>query len=258
MRLKKYINTENEALSAWIEDIKDNFNRGGEVIYDSRNLIKVFNGLDRFPVNVKRYHTPKGINALIYSLGIRKPKGLRALQYAKVLNDSNIRTPQPLAYVEERNAIGMLRQSYLITEQISYDFIMYDIGNAAPDEYESLALQLAAFAADMHEKGIMHKDFTPGNILVTVKSDVSDDEPRYGFTLVDINRMHFGTVTRDMACGNLCRLWGSKQFMLTMIHEYARLRGFDIAETERIFLKKRMHFWHRLSRHHEIKFPLEY
>lgn len=44
----------------------------------------------------------------------------------------------------------------------------------------------AEFTARLHEAGILHLDYSPGNILY----DKIGEE--YHFSLVDINRMHFG------------------------------------------------------------------
>jgi len=39
------------------------------------------------------------------------------------------------------------------------------MADAKPEEYKYLAKALAHFAADIHLHEILHKDFTPGNIL---------------------------------------------------------------------------------------------
>lgn len=58
-----------------------------------RNLIKSFEAPDGTVLVVKRYHRPRGVNALVYSLGIRSPKGERAFQYASVLHSHGVDTP---------------------------------------------------------------------------------------------------------------------------------------------------------------------
>jgi serine/threonine protein kinase len=58
----------------------------------------------------------------------------------------------------------------------------------------------ARFTADLHQKGIFHKDYTPGNILFGKVGD------HYEFELVDLNRMKFGKVSLKDGYKNLHRL----------------------------------------------------
>ena len=75
------INPKYEHLRSYIESIPDVFEQEGCEIYNKRNLIKVLTAPDGTQINVKRYHVPHGPNRLIYSWGIREPKGERALAY---------------------------------------------------------------------------------------------------------------------------------------------------------------------------------
>ena len=106
--MKIKINPKYEEMRSFIERIPDVFEKEGRVIYTGRNLIKVMEVSDGTVINVKRYHAPKGPNRLIYSLGIRKPKGERAFEYPMILEKKGIGTPTPIALIEERNAIGLL------------------------------------------------------------------------------------------------------------------------------------------------------
>ena len=74
------LNPEYEALRPFLLTIPRVFNSVGKTIYQGRNTIKVITTPDGLRLNVKRYHVPKGPNRLVYSWGIRKPKGLRAFQ----------------------------------------------------------------------------------------------------------------------------------------------------------------------------------
>ena len=92
---------------------------------------------------------------------------------------------------------------------------------AKPEEYKCLAKALAHFAANIHLHEILHKDFTPGNILW------KQDEEGFHFMLVDINRMNFGPVSKKKGLYNLRRFWGPKEFTRILISEYALLRNID-------------------------------
>lgn len=225
--------------------------REGEYVYGGkRNLIKRFTAPDGEQLIVKRFHRPRFLNIFIYSWGLRKPKGERACRYAAVLRDHHIGTPEPIAYIEERQG-GLLRESWLITSQCPYGHLLYEMGTAEPAVYEPVAHALAVFTAHMHDEGILHKDFSPGNILWDRKEDGN-----IVFSLVDINRMYFGDIDIHRGCANFARLWGPKRFIEILVRDYARLRHFDEDEAVAIALAARRKFWTRYLRHHEKPYPM--
>lgn len=224
----------------------------GTWIYGGRrNLIKSFLAPDGTVFVVKRYHKPKGINLLVYSLGIRKPKGKRAYSYAGILKCHGVETPEPVAYIENRHC-GLLLDSYLITLQCPYKHRLYEMGDAPVEVYEPMAKALAHFAAHMHDEGILHLDFSPGNVLW--EKDVNGT---YYFSVVDINRMRFGHVSMREGCKSFVRLWGPKNFIVMLVSEYARLRKFNVDDALRITLEARRKFWKHYQRHREMEFKLE-
>lgn len=238
-------------LSGFIESIPHSFSASGDTIHEGRNTIKVFTLPDGTMLNVKRYHRPSGPNLLIYSSGIRKPKGLRAYNYPQILLSRGISTPEAVAYIEERR-FGLLGFSYFVSIQCPYEHTLYDIGNAEEGTYETLAAEFARFTATIHEKQLMHLDYSPGNILYT-----RTPSGAYRFSLVDINRMYFGSVTMQKGLSNFKRLWGPKRFFTLMIREYAAARGFDEEEALAYAMEERRKFWTRYQKKHEVDFRLE-
>lgn len=238
-------------LSGFIESIPHVFSTSGKTIHEGRNTIKVFTLPDGTMLNVKRYHRPSGPNLLIYSTGIRKPKGLRAYNYPQILLSRGISTPEAVAYIEERR-FGLLGFSYFVSIQCPYEHTLYDIGNAEKGTYETLAAEFARFTATIHEKQLMHLDYSPGNILYTCMPFGA-----YRFSLVDINRMYFGSVTMQKGLSNFKRLWGPKNFFTLMIREYAAARGFNEEEALTYALEERRKFWTRYQKKHKVKFALE-
>lgn len=233
----------------------------GTWIYGGRrNLIKSFVAPDGTVLVVKRYHKPKGINMLVYSWGIRKPKGERAYRYAGILKEHGIETPEPVAYIENRRC-SLLLDSYLITLQCPYPHRLYEMGDATPEVYEPMAKALADFTAHMHDEGILHLDFSPGNILWEKVEDTTTDDRRptaiYHFSLVDINRMRFGNISLKEGCKSFARLWGPKNFIVSLASEYADKRGFDEGLAVEITLKARRKFWKHYQRHREMEFKIE-
>ncbi|MCH5176302.1 MAG: phosphotransferase [Prevotellaceae bacterium] len=224
----------------------------GEVLQDGRNLIKVFTAPDGTRLNIKRYHQPKGINKFVYSWGIRKPKGKRAYLYSDILLSHGIDTPRSVAYIEERHC-GMIGYSYYVSLQCHYTHKCYELGDAAPSMYIPFAKALAAFTAKIHEAGLLHRDYSPGNILW------EQTQQGYQFALVDTNQMHFGHISQRMGCRNFARLWGQKDFFSLLAREYAAIRGFNPDECEKQVLAARRKFWKRYMRKKKdkIKFNLE-
>jgi hypothetical protein len=106
-------------------------------------------------------------------------------------------------------------------------------------------------AAHMHGQEVLHLDFSPGNVLW---DRIEDD---YRFSVVDINRMHFGPVSMKQGCESFARLWGPKRFVELTVREYARQRGFDEAECLRRAMASRARFWHRYMKKREMEFKLE-
>lgn len=245
------INPKYEHLRSFIESIPDVFEQEGHEIYNKRNLIKVLTAPDGTQVNVKRYHVPHGPNRLIYSWGIRKPKGQRAFAYPKILKSKEIATPEPLALIEERNPFYMLGYSYLITLQCDYGHTLYEVAEAQPEEYRKLAKALAHFAAKIHLAKILHKDFTPGNVLW------KQDDEGFHFMLVDINRMKLGKIGVKEGLYNLRKFWGPKEFIRILVTEYALLRDTDVEKAVDYVMKERAKFWTQYGKKHEIPFQLE-
>ncbi len=244
------INDRYQAHKDFLERIPEILESQGEVIKDGRNLVKRLVMPDGTAINVKRYHAPHWLNIPIYSFGLSKPKGQRAYEYAAILRSKGIDTPEPIAYFEERRA-HLLGLSYFISLQCPYPHEFYELGDAPAAFYQPLTLPFAQFVAHMHSQGILHLDFSPGNILW------EQTESGYHFSVVDINRMYFGPVDIKRGCANFARLWGPKQFIIDTVSQYARLRHFDPDEALHIALSKRAAFWRRYRRRHPVRFNLE-
>lgn len=250
-KVRMLINSKYMYLDAFIRTIPKIFDDQGKTIYKKRNEIKLFHAPDGKILCVKCYCKPNIINRWIYSLGIRKPKGLRAYQFPALMKEKGIDTPESVAYIECRR-YGILRESYFISLKSNYEHNLFEVGNAAKGSYEDLAIALARFTADIHEKKVMHRDFSPGNILYTKEPDGT-----FHFQLVDTNRMYFGYISQTEGLRNLRKLWGPKRFFTMVIEEYARICGYDCARSLEIALKARRNFWTAYGKKHIIHFNLE-
>lgn len=253
-----------EHLRTFVERIPEVMETEGTYIYGGRrNLIMMMTAPDGTCLNVKRFHKPSLLNNIVYSTGMRQPKGRRAYDYPARLLAKGIETPEAVAYIEERNGVGLLQQSYFVSIQCPYGHRLYEMGDAQPDVYEPMAAALAHFAAHMHDEGVLHRDFSPGNVLWEKTEDErplglsEDPTSSYRFSVVDINRMRFGTVSMADGCKSFARLWGPKRFIQLLVEEYARQRGFDPQACVAVTMKARAKFWRRYQKKREMEFKLE-
>lgn len=245
------VNPKYEHLREFISLLPERMDEEGTYIYGGRrNLIKLFVAPDGTRLNVKRYKIPAFPSNIVYSTGIRKPKGERAYTYPALLLEKGIETPEAVAYIEDRTA-GLLRQSWFISIQCPYSHLLYEMGHAKEEEYAPLAMALAAYAAHMHNQQVLHLDFSPGNVLWE-KTD-----GKYLFSIVDINRMRFGEVSMEAGCRSFARLWGPKHFLQLLVREYARLRHFDAGAAEQCLMEERKRFWAHYQKKREMEFELE-
>lgn len=162
-------------LRQFIQTVADHFTEQGTVIYNERNQIRVLD-VNGQAVNVKKFCVPPTGNRLLYSLGIRTPKAKAAYCKALTIRQRGFPSPQPYGYILERKR-GLLTHAYLITEHLTdYQALAY---KGTP---KSLIRQVARFMAQLHEKGLLHRDLTPNNVLFKKEGD------KYQFSLVDVNQ----------------------------------------------------------------------
>lgn len=246
--MKILINSNYSFLKDYIDNLPFFFEKDGTEIYSGRNLIKVFS-INGLKINVKRYGIPRFINRIIYSF-FRKPKGLRAYLYPQILLDKGFETPEPIAYIEERR-YGIIRYSYFVSIQSPYRFTFYQFGDSTPDKYGDIITAFAHYTARLHEAGILHRDYSPGNILF------DKVEGEYHFSLVDINRIHFGKIDIQRGCANFARLWGPISFFKLIAREYAVARHADREFCEKKILIYRKKFWKKAIKKYTVPFNLE-
>lgn len=200
-----------------LKDIVRNFNTKGNLFGDGkRNKIKLFE-FNGFTINVKSFKKPNFINKIIYRY-FRKSKAKRSFEFANKLLENGIGTPQPIAFYENFDLIG-LNDSYYISEHLNCDLTFRELV-LQPDypEWELILRKFTQFSYKLHQKGIEFKDHSPGNTLI--KKNENDD---YDFYLVDLNRMEFhSTMNFDMRMKNLCRLTPHKEMIAIMSNEYAK------------------------------------
>ncbi|MDR1161061.1 MAG: lipopolysaccharide kinase InaA family protein [Tannerellaceae bacterium] len=245
--MKVVINPAYKQFSTFVHTIPERFDKEGTCIHKDRNEIKVFN-VDGTLINVKQYKVPLFINRLIYTF-IRPAKASRAYRYALRLRSKGFDTPEPVAYIISYKG-GCICRTYFISLQSSYARNMYEFGEGTLSGREHIIRSFANYTARLHEAGIYHKDFSPGNILF------EDTEEDVRFCLIDINRMEFNPVSAKTGCINFARLWGKEEMFRLIADEYAKERKADKEECTDRILYYHNKFWEKYKRKHEISFEL--
>lgn len=200
-----------------INNFIKNFNSQGTLFGDGkRNKIKLFE-LEGKTINIKSFKIPHLINKIAYKY-FRKTKARRSYEYATVLLEKGIGTPQPIAYFENYDSVG-LKESYYVSEHLVTELTFRElVTNPEYPEHEIILRQFTRFCFKMHEKGIEFLDHSPGNTLIKKSS-----EGQYQFFLVDLNRMNFHQqMTFEQRMKNLNRLTPQKGMIAVMSNEYSK------------------------------------
>lgn len=181
-----------------------------------RNTIKLFDLEDK-TINIKSFKIPNVVNQVVYKY-FRKSKAQRSYEYATALLEKGIGTPQPIAYFENFNVLG-LKDSYYVSEHLVTELTFREL-ITIPDypDHENILRQFTRFSFDLHEKGIEFLDHSPGNTLIKKVS-----ENQYHFYLVDLNRMNFhSSMDFNQRMKNLSRLTPKKEMIAVMSDEYSK------------------------------------
>ena len=218
-----------------IKSMVENFWQTGEnFIVGKRNAIKLFEFQGK-TVNIKSFRIPNLVNKIAYKY-FRKSKASRSFEYANRLIANGIGTPQPIAFYENYDFIG-LKDSYYASEHLQAELTFRELV-LIPDfaDHENILRQFTKFSFELHEKGIEFLDHSPGNTLIKKRN-----ETEYDFYLVDLNRMKFhDAMDFDSRMKNLRRLTPKEDMIAIMSNEYAKFYN----QPESVIFEK---MWHETS-----------
>lgn len=236
-----------------VMDLIANFQTEGKLFGDGkRNKIKLFE-VDGKTINIKSFKIPNLINKVAYKY-FRKSKARRSFEYANILLENGIGTPEPIAYFENSN-LGGLKDSYYVSEHLECDLTYRELVEI-PDypDRDTILRQFTRFSYELHQKGIEFMDHSPGNTLIK-KTDSGD----YDFFLVDLNRMQFHeSMPFDVRMKNLCRLTPYKEMVAVMSNEYAKVSGEPEGLIFETLWKMTADFQHRFYRKKRLKKKLKF
>ena len=217
---KGYKNLKNDLLEiiSNINSYQNEFDTG------KRNSIKKVEVSNKVII-IKAFKIPNVINQIVYRY-FRKSKARRSFEFATNLINLDIKTPAPIAYIEDFTLLG-LKRSYYISEFVDYDITYRELSlQSEREENEVILRAFTKFTYGLHEKEIIFLDHSPGNTLI-IKKNIGFD-----FYLVDLNRMKFGKLDFEDRMKNFSRLTPEKDMIQFMSEEYAKLSGENV---ERVF-----------------------
>lgn len=227
------------------------FKEGELIVKGSRNTIKS-NVLNGEKVNIKYFKKPGALKSIIYSF-FRSSKAMRSYDYANYLLQHNIPTPYPIAFIEEKNSLGLLGDSYYISHQIDYNFTIRElIHDPLFPERNTILEQFAEFTFNMHEAHVNFLDHSPGNTLV-----VKRGEGQYDFYLIDLNRMRFEALSIEARMDNFKKMWLSRTMVKVIAKKYAELSGHPEEKLHALLLEKTLDFKRRITKKKWLKRKLK-
>lgn len=218
-------NQQLEKRTMLLEKLPELFAQSTDLLYQKRNTIKVVLG----EYVVKAFAVPSPIKRIIYS--ICSSKARRSFIYAQKLGNM---TPKPITYIEKRRH-GLLYESYYISQLSHCTHVLKEIikDKDFPDR-DAIFAAFGHFTAQLHEQGMLHADYSMGNVLF------EPNEKGVDFQLVDLNRMRFGKkINCHKGCQNFERIDTDAHALSVIARAYAQARGFDEEECVRLVLKMR-------------------
>lgn len=206
----------------FLEHIRSNFKETAYGAYKGRNAIKVLSFLGQ-DIVVKSFRIPHMLNKFAYTF-MRDSKAKKSYDNSLKIIDF---VPEPLAYAEFFR-FGLLYDSYFLCKDFKYDFTIREVflDYEFPDR-ENIFAAFAAFTYALHEEGIEHLDYSPGNILI------KKDKGTYMIKTIDVNRMRFGHLSRQRRLENFAKLWASDEDIMSIVNFYAKMMGINEEEAMR-------------------------
>ena len=201
-------------------------NQQGKLIHDGRNKLREFQWGD-ITVVVKSYQTPNLINRIAYGL-FRSSKAQRSYEYADLLRSKHIGSPEPVAWMTERNGLFFTR-SYFVSIKSTCPYSYKDLIGGQFPEQEKYLRAIARTTAALHENGMLHKDYSRGNILF------GESATGINVEIIDLNRIRFRSISQEEGCKNFAeRLPATEEMRHIMAEEYAKARHFDSKTCEEL------------------------
>ena len=202
----------------------------GTVIFHRRNTLRLIDG-----AVVKQFAVPGFWKGLLYGLFCRS-KARRSYEYAQRMEGL---TPKPVAYREVR-VCGVLRESWYACEQSECPYTFNQLIEAPTFPNRRAILEaIGRFTARLHRRGILHRDYSGGNILFN--ADGSRIE------VIDLNRISFCQhLSRKQRLRNFERLNIDQEALQIMANAYAQAMNEDARQDAEYIIS---HRWYKHVKH---------
>jgi len=202
----------NNKYTKLISEINSFFQRSDKSIHKARNEIRVLKYKDEEFV-VKSFKVPHLINKIVYTF-FKDSKAKKSYENSVKIKKF---VPSPIGYIEFKK-YGLIHDSYFVSENFKYDFTIREpLLNEHYENKGDIFKSFAKFTYDLHQKGIFHLDYSPGNILIKKEGN------NYIFKIVDINRMQFKDLTLEERLLNFSKLWAKDDDLKIIVKEYAKI-----------------------------------
>ena len=222
---KLVVNQVNKNFEEFILNIQSYFKNNNNSIHKARNELKIINYSDIDTI-VKSFKVPNILRRIVYTY-FRDSKAKKSYEYSLKIKEF---TPTPIGYIEFYSS-GLIDDSYFISEKFNYDFTIREpLIEKNFENRDEVFKAFAKFTFELHNNDILHKDYSPGNILI--KKENND----FIFKVVDINRMEFKELNLDERLKNFNKLWAKDEYLTIMIKEYAKLTNSDEKESLKVAL----------------------
>ncbi|MFB0566365.1 MAG: lipopolysaccharide kinase InaA family protein [Candidatus Aminicenantaceae bacterium] len=208
--------------------------RDSRILHEGRNRVGVVRlknkNNENADVVIKEFKI-QGVNKLKSLL--LPSKALRAWKGAVSLLERRIDTPFPIACLERRKK-GFVDQSYYLAEKVEeVKEIRYLFLNSPVSKIRPLVESLSRYLFVCHEKGILHRDLSDGNILV------KEDKGKFRFYFIDTNRIRFPKRIRPLSrIKNLVRLGIPSQIQPLFLDKYLGS----------VPVKRSLWFWYKMNK----------
>lgn len=235
----KYKNLEEDLLN-----IKEHFASSDESIHVARNILKIA-PIKEFETVIKAFKVPHFINRIAYAY-FRGSKAKKSYDNALKLISRGVNTPEPIGYLENYK-MTLFDTSYYLSIYEHYDFTMRQVVDREVDDYKEIIKQFTAFTCSLHEKGVWHVDYSPGNTLIRKLED------RYEFYIVDVNRMQFRDIDGYEGITNFNKLSLHVDDFDMVVEDYSKHFNLDISKAKEIAVEAVQKELDRLKMKERIK-----
>lgn len=230
---KVFVNPKYADFEYFVKTLPIHFcNEDGRIVHNGRNVLREFD-FNGKTVVVKSFCKPNFINRIAYGL-FRSSKAQRSYEYADLLLGKGIGSPEPVAYMTERCGL-LFTRSYYVSMKSECEYTYTDLVKGKFENEQRILEAIAHTTAKLHNNGMIHRDYSRGNILF------HETQNGVNIEIIDLNRIRFHEISLEEGCQNFNRLpnpaANREQWWKTISDTYAKERNLDADKCYRAILE---------------------